>query len=162
MKEWWMELDGRERLLLIGAGSFLALVLVFLLAIEPLYTATAELEERIEKKRVDLAYVQRGAQRIAASGGQRPPRQNNNSSSRPLVVIVDQTARSAQLGNKLNQNQAGADGRSIKVRFEDAPFDAVVPWLASLGTRHSIDVETATIERSGGPGLVDVSLTLKR
>ncbi len=161
MKDWFMELDSRERLLLIGAGSFLALVLVFLLVIEPLYASTSALEERIEKKRVDLAYVQRGAQQIVAlrqSGGNPGPQR----SSRPLVVIVDQTARSAGLGNKLNQNQAGADGSSIKVRFEDAPFDAIVPWLSNLGTRHGIDVESGTIERSGGPGLVDVSLTLKR
>ncbi|MEL7448829.1 MAG: type II secretion system protein M [Pseudomonadota bacterium] len=161
MKDWFMELDARERMLLIGAGSFLALVLVFLLVIEPLYASTASLEESIEAKRVDLAYVQRGAQQIVAMG-QAGRNTRAQPSSRPLVVIVDQTARSAGLGNKLNQNQAGADGSSIKVRFEDAPFDSIVPWLSSLGTRHGIEVESGTIERSGGPGLVDVSLTLKR
>lgn len=157
-----MDLDSRERALLIGAGSFLALVLLFLLAIEPLYAKTAALEERIAAKRSDLAFVQRGAQQIIASGTQLSGNAGSAASSRPLVVIVDQTARSARLGNKLSQNQAGADGNSIKVRFEDAPFDDVMPWLATLGSRHGIEVDTATIERNPGAGLVDVSLTLKR
>ena len=163
MKDWFMELDSRERLLLIGAGSFLALVLVFLLAIEPLYAKTAALEERIKARQADLTYIQRGAQQILASG-QTPSDSGSGSGAgaRPLVVLVDQTARTSQLGDKLSQNQPGADGKSIKVRFDNAPFDAMIPWIATLGSRHNIEVDAANIERNPGPGLVDVSLTLKR
>jgi type II secretory pathway component PulM len=45
--------------------------------------------------------------------------------------------------------------------LEKAPFDALVGWVARLSQQNGVQIESATIDSAGEPGLVDASLVLK-
>ena len=46
------------------------------------------------------------------------------------------------------------------MRLEKAPFDALVGWLARLGQQNGVTVDSAIIEKSGTPGLVNANIVL--
>jgi type II secretory pathway component PulM len=46
------------------------------------------------------------------------------------------------------------------VRLEKAPFDALVGWLARLAQQNGVTVDSAVIEKSGAPGLVNANIVL--
>jgi len=42
------------------------------------------------------------------------------------------------------------------------PFDLMAGWLARLQEQYGVTVLSASVDRSGGPGLVNASLELTR
>lgn len=78
-----------------------------------------------------------------------------------LVVLVDRTARESGLSTALT-GQTPAGQSAIRVRLESAAFDAMLQWLGTLQQAHAVSVESATIDRTAKPGLVDASLVLNR
>ena len=78
-----------------------------------------------------------------------------------LVVVVDQTTRSAGLAMYLKRNQP--DGASsIRLRFENAPFDTLVEWLAELQSKYNVSAISANIDMASDPGRVNCNFTLGR
>ncbi|MGH8257162.1 MAG: type II secretion system protein GspM, partial [Steroidobacteraceae bacterium] len=76
-----------------------------------------------------------------------------------LVVLVDRTARDAGIGKALVGSQPSGDG-GLNVRFEGAPFDAMVAWLSQLGERYGVRADSATIDAAKAAGTVDATLVL--
>lgn len=78
-----------------------------------------------------------------------------------LVVLVDRTTREAGLGPYLRRSQPdGASG--VRLRFENAPFDALLEWLIDAQSRHALHATTASFDPSGEPGRVNANLALSR
>jgi type II secretory pathway component PulM len=74
-------------------------------------------------------------------------------------VVVDRAAREAGLGTALTSSEpSGAGG--LQVRLEKAPFDAIVGWLARLSEQDGIRVDSATMDNSGQPGVVNAGIVL--
>ena len=46
------------------------------------------------------------------------------------------------------------------MRLEKAPFDTLVAWLTRLTQQNGVSVDSATIEKTGGPGLVNAAIVL--
>jgi general secretion pathway protein M len=74
-------------------------------------------------------------------------------------VIVDRSARESGLASALSGSEPGGPG-SLSVRLEKAPFDALVGWLARLAQQNGVSVDSAVIERTGAPGLVNANIVL--
>lgn len=142
----------RERRMVL-AGVGLALVLLIFGVLVPLDRSVAHAQQRLAKKHADLAWMQSVAPEIAASGV--PPASTGES----LLVIVDRSARESGLASSLSGSEPGAPG-SLSVRLEKAPFDALIAWLARLAQQNGVAVDSATIERAGGPGLVNAAIVL--
>jgi general secretion pathway protein M len=154
-RAWLDSLAERERRMVTWGGIAGALFLFFGGLVLPLYAAAGKADERVTRKTEDLAWMRSVAAEIRAAG---PVRAATGES---LVVVVDQTARSAGLGAALRGSQPnGTDG--IRVRMEDAPFDSFVGWLAQLQQQHGLTVESASIDRSATAGAVNVSVNFKR
>ena len=145
-------LSPRERrLLLFGAIAAVA-ILIFGILI-PLDRSVAHAQERLTKKRADLSWMQSVAPQIALL----PPAAAANGES--LLVIVDRSARESGLASALSGSEPGGPG-SLSVRLEKAPFDALVGWLARLAQQNGVSVDSAVIERTGAPGLVNANIVL--
>lgn len=142
----------RERRMVL-AGVGLALVLLMFGVLVPLDRSVAHAQQRLAKKHADLAWMQSVAPEIAASG---PPPASTGES---LLVVVDRSARESGLARSLAGSEPGASG-SLSVRLEKAPFDALIAWLARLAQQNGVAVDSATIERAGGPGLVNAAIVL--
>jgi type II secretory pathway component PulM len=82
-------------------------------------------------------------------------------SNESLVVLIDRTARECGLGASLTGQTPNGDN-GIRVRLEQAEFDKLVVCLGSLQQSHSVNIESANIDRTAKPGFVNASLVLTR
>jgi len=140
-----------RRLLLVGAVAAAA-ILIFGMLI-PLDRSVTHAQQRLAKKRADLSWMQSVAPQVALL----PPAAAVNGES--LLVIVDRSARESGLASALSGSEPGGPG-SLSVRLEKAPFDALVGWLARLAQQNGVSVDSAVIERTGAPGLVNANIVL--
>lgn len=159
MKEWFEQLEPRERLLVMIAGGLTIFALIVALGVRPIMNQSKRGHELVEDKRELLAELSEVATRL---GPQRGDQQANAAgSSQSLVLVVDQSTRSSGLAQHLKRNQP--DGTSsIRLRFENAPFDTLITWLQGLQNQHGISVTSANIDTAASAGRVNCNLTLGR
>lgn len=75
--------------------------------------------------------------------------------------MIDRSTRENGLGTYLKRNQPeGASG--IRLRFEDAPFDALTAWLIGIQASQGLAAVSASFDPSGEPGRVNSNLVLER
>jgi general secretion pathway protein M len=155
VRAWYDRLAGRERRLVLIAGGFVAIALLWLLLVLPLHTITAKRAARVEKKTADLVWMRSMAPQVAAARNSG----STTSSNESLVVLIDRTARQAGLGSSL-RDQSPNGAHSLRLRLESASFDSLVAWLALLQQQHGVAVETANVDVGSAPGLVNASVTV--
>jgi general secretion pathway protein M len=145
--------EREQRMLVIGAVC--AVLLLVFGVIVPLDRSVAREHARIAAKQADLAWMRGVAPELVAAG----PATNAPTSQQSMLVVVDRAAREAGLGSALTSSEpSGAGG--LQVRLEKAPFDAIVAWLARLSEQHGIRVDSATMDNSGQPGVVNAGVVL--
>jgi general secretion pathway protein M len=155
VRAWYESLAERERRLVLVAGVFVAIALLWLLLVLPLHTITAKRAARVEKKTADLVWMRSMAPQVAAARNSGSATYSNES----LVVLIDRTARQAGLGSSL-RDQSPNGQHSLRLRLESASFDSLVAWLALLQQQHGVAVETANVDVGSAPGLVNASVTV--
>lgn len=159
MKAWFEGLEERERLLVAVAGVMVIIAVLVLGIIRPIAGQTSRGHERVADKRELLTELEQVAQRIGPQRGGMTPGNAVNTDS--LVVVVDQTTRNAGLAAYLKRNQP--DGAtSIRLRFENAPFDTIVEWLAELEAEYNLSATSANIDMASDTGRVNCNFTLAR
>lgn len=160
LKDWFNSLKPRERLLVSGGVVLVVLAALYLLALEPFYSAVKERGERVAAKEGDLAWMRSVAGEVRTLNDTVAVRPSGPSDE-SLLVLIDRTARECGLGQALNsQTPAGDNG--VRVRFDDADFDKLMMCLSTLQQTHSLSIEQATIDRTGKPGVVNAGLVLTR
>ena len=153
VRAWYAGLEPRERRVLAGGAAAVAVLLLVGGVLVPLHGAVATAVARSERRRDDLAWMRAHADVIrAGSATLRTP------INEPPLVLIDRSARDAGLASALRGTEPA--GRGIRVRFEGAPFDAMMVWLATLDQRYGITVEAITVDHGAHPGTVDANLTL--
>jgi general secretion pathway protein M len=158
LKDRFNALQPRERVIVI-AGAALVVLMAIYMALAPLYSAVNAQAKRVEQKEDDLAWLRSVAGEVAVLSANAPTRPGPSNES--LVVLIDRAARECGLGSSLTgQTPNGENG--IRVRLEAAEFDKLMVCLGTLQQVHSVDVESATIDRTGKPGLVNANLVLTR
>jgi len=159
VKDWYLGLEPRERRMVAIGAVVVLLALVWGLLVNPVYSAAAAAERRIETKRETLAFLRSAAAELA--GATHLPADRPDLAGQSLVVIIDRSARQAGLGAALTNNQpVGEDG--IRVRLEGASFEAVARWLAALNQASGLAIESASLDRAPEAGRVNASLTLRQ
>jgi type II secretory pathway component PulM len=146
-------LPQRQQQLIIG-GVVLAVVLFIIAVLVPLDHSVTSAQQRLAKKRADLAWMQSVAPELATAPA--PPSDSGES----LLVIIDRSARESGLAGSLTGSEPGLGG-SLSVRLQKAPFDTLVAWLARLAQQNGVVVDSATIDGAGAPGLVNAAVVLR-
>ncbi|MGH8298640.1 MAG: type II secretion system protein GspM [Steroidobacteraceae bacterium] len=149
-----VSLSARDRRTLLIGGVIAAILFVFVVIL-PLDRSVSHLRAQVAGKQSDLVWMRGAAPEIAAAGPAR------NHSGESLIVIVDESARESGLGGSLSGSEPSGRG-NLQVQLEKAPFDTLVGWLARLGQQNGVEIESATINSAGQPGVVNASLVLKR
>ncbi|HEX4872756.1 MAG TPA: type II secretion system protein M [Nevskiaceae bacterium] len=154
--ERYRQLQPRERVLVVVGTSAVLLTLVYLLIWEPLVQAHAARQQALVNARTVAQQLEQAA--VLAQGQRR-----SGGASRSLSVLaaVDQSLKQAAVGKAPSRLQPEGE-REVRVWFEGVSFDALLPWLADLQTRHGVQLTSAEIERQASAGLVDARLTLSR
>lgn len=158
LKDWFYALKPRERLIVAGGGALVLLTAIFV-ALTPLYKGLHDRSERVARKQGDLAWMRSVAGEMQALGANQPV--DSAPAGESLVVLIDRSARECGLGTSLTGQTPNGD-MGIRVRLESAAFDVLVECLGKLQQAHSVSIESATIDRTAKPGLVNASLVLNR
>jgi general secretion pathway protein M len=156
LKQFWSERAPRERAILLVGGVLLALVVIYLVAIEPAWTGIARLEKSLPQQRANAAELETLLAEVKAT------------KARPAVATMSASdARSAleqsltRAGIKASRIVPLSDG-DIQLTFADVPVGRWAPWLAGvereLGARSTAVMITG---RPATPGNVDVELALR-
>lgn len=150
---YFAKLDQRQqRIALVGAVG-LVLLLIFGLVL-PLERTVGAAEQRVERKRDDLAWLRSMAPQLSGLNASGPPPLRES-----LVVVIDRTARQSGLEKALVGSQPSGDG-GLNVRLEKTSFDGLVAWLAQLRQSYGVRVESAVVEPANATGNVNASLVL--
>lgn len=152
-------LQPRERILVLGGGILVLIVAAYVLVLSPLYTAVDKQAKRVAQKEGDLAWMRSVSGEVAVLSANAPSRPGPSNES--MVVLIDRAARECGLGSSLTGQTPNGE-RGIRVRLEAAEFDKLMVCLGTLQQVHSVDVESATIDRTAKPGLVNANLVLTR
>ena len=155
MRAWFANLAGRERRMVVlgGIGTGILLILAIVL---PLNRNIAQARQRVVVKQGDLSFIQSAVPQLASAG----PGGAGVANAENLVVLIDTSARESGLGKSLASTQPTGE-KALRVRFERAPFDGLVAWLARISQNNGVRVESAEIEFAGEAGLVNAGLVLK-
>lgn len=159
LKERFNTLQPRERIIVIGGAILVLVTAIYVLGLAPLYAAVNAQAKRVEQKEGDLAWMRSVAGEVAMLSASAPSRPGPSNES--LVVLIDRAARECGLGAALTGQTPNGE-RGIRVRLEGAEFDKMMVCLGTLQQVHAVDVESATIDRTGKPGLVNANLVLTR
>jgi general secretion pathway protein M len=157
LKTWYQGLKSNERQLVIAAAVLLGVALVYLILLAPLSRAVATREARVERKQQDLVWMRS----VSGPMQQLIATQPGGNAGESLVVVIDRSARQAGIANSLAGQSPNGD-HGIRVRLENAPFDNLVIWLSNLQQQYGIAIESASIDRTGKPGVVSASIVLTR
>lgn len=158
MKEWLANLAPRERRIMVGGAVVLVLLLFYLIIWQPLHTGVAQMRTSVAEQRDTLRWMREAAAEVkslATSGGQG----SAGLGGRSLLAVVDQSARSSNLGPALKRVEPEGQN-SVRVRLEGASFDAMVGWLSGLARSSQVFATSLSIERADANGQVDARVTL--
>ncbi|MFW2403263.1 MAG: type II secretion system protein GspM [Gammaproteobacteria bacterium] len=159
MKEWFEQLEQRERMLVMIAAGFTVFALIVILGVRPIMNQSKRSHELVADKRELLTELNDVAARLGPQRG--GSQASAASSSQSLVLVIDQSTRGSGLAQYLKRNQP--DGTSsIRLRFENAPFDTLITWLQGLQNQHGVSVTSANIDTASAAGRVNCNLTLGR
>jgi general secretion pathway protein M len=145
-------LSERERRTLL-LGAIAAAALLFFGILIPLDRSVSHAQQRLARKQADLAWMQGVAPEIANTAP--PPSANGES----LLVIIDRSARESGLAGSLSGSEPHGP-KALSLRLEKANFDKLVAWLTRLSQQNGVTVDSATIDKAGGPGLVNAAIVL--
>ena len=154
MKDWFLGLQERERLMLLGGAIAALLIVIWTFVLTPLRAESVELREAVTQKQrlwIDLGRVETMRPDAAQA--------ENQTAGQSLVVLVDSTAQSFGLTLR-GSRPDGLDG--INVTFQGVSFDALLNWLIALETTHGVTVESASFNSARERGLVNGQLFLRR
>jgi general secretion pathway protein M len=156
---WWSKLQAREQRMLSVGAVISALLLGWALLWYPLAHARADLQTRVARQRADLAWMRQGlgeAHELHAQGTHgRAERQGKS-----LLALADVSARGAGLAGALKRTEP-TGGKSVRVSFEVADFDALVNWLDALARDYGIQATDFSADKVEGLGLVNARVTLE-
>ncbi len=158
MKRWLDNLAPRERAVLAVGAIAAAVVLVYGLIWYPLAKDVARLRLYVAEQSEAAEWMRGAAREVEAL------RTNSASPAidrRPLLTLVEQTARTAGLGEALNRVEPQGQG-SAGVWLQGAAFDDLVGWLAQIDSEFGVRVESLLVDPQDEPGRVNVRLVVVR
>jgi general secretion pathway protein M len=159
VKEWFANLEARERTIVATGGVVVVLILFWALIWLPLERGRQNLSVNVETWQQSLAELRVLAATLPEDGA--PAAAPVDPDESP-VVVVDRTLRERNLNSAVKRRQPTPNG--IRVEFENVAFDQLVVWLGDLSATHGLSVQAGSLSLANraGPGRVNASLTLER
>ncbi|MDE2234390.1 MAG: type II secretion system protein M [Gammaproteobacteria bacterium] len=156
LRQWFMGLQKRERLILGGGGLILALFILYAGLLNPYISHRHALRVQISQLQSLLAWMRPAADKLETIHGP----QYGNLPGGSLLSAVNNSVTSAGLGNSLQQAQQASDG-SVRAQFSNADFDSLVRWLNTLNKNYGVVAAEVSVTKGSSPGLVNVNLKLQ-
>lgn len=157
MKHYWANLQPRERHTLLGGGVALALILLYVLVLDPYRQELLRLRQSVEAQTTELAWMRQASEEVKRLRGNSPAARSVTGQS--LMSQVDASARSTGLSGAIKEIKP--EGQGVKVRLEQVSFDDMLRWLEQLNSKQGVAVSSLVMERLSEPGRVNASVVLE-
>jgi type II secretory pathway component PulM len=148
-------LSARDRLVIVGAGVGLLLVLYLSLWL-PMQRELSRLRVSVPKEKVELAQMHVQAieiNQLRASG--RVPSVGGN-----LLVNLEQSATANGIRPRIVRMEPEGTG-GARLSLEGVHFNALIGWLSNLQTQGGVRIEKATFEAQAAAGTVNARIVLR-
>lgn len=159
MKAWFQSLAPRERRTVLGGGGVMALVVFYLLVVEPITGAFAERERRVATLTQQVEWMRDAAAEVANLGAGGADL-SADGDTRPPYLAIDSALRGAGLPEPRRLEPVGDSG--ARLEFEAIPFDPLVRIVGRLRSESGLRVTRARIRRLEESGQVSAQLTFER
>ena len=156
MNAWLQRLAPRERALVVSGMVVGALLLLYLLLVEPMWNALEQQREQLRSQTALLEWMETSAREVQQLRG--GTRQVDKSDKAPYLLL-DAAVRKSGLPAPARLEPRGRDGAAAQ--FENVPFDRLVRMLADIERRGELDIVDVSVTRRG-VGTVNASMSLKR
>ena len=153
LEAWFRSLAARDQRM-VALGGAAAVLLLLLGAWLPVERRVSHLEQQVQTRQADLAWLQSIGPQLAALRD-RP----SGASGESLVVLADRVAHETGIARSLS-TQAGGDG-TLSVRLEQVAFDSLLNWAGELVQRHGVRVVSASIDSGASSGMVSAMIVLR-
>ena len=158
MKQWFLSLTQRERILVQAAASVVGMFVLYLLIIEPISSTYEKNKKNVASSMETLEWMRTAAQEVKKLSGGRAI--NEGSKGKQFILsMVDRSAKSAGLASVMKRVQPESD-TGVRVWSENAPFDELIKWLSIIESKHGLSVNEINIEKTESTGLVNVRVFL--
>lgn len=159
MKAWLNSLEQGERRMVIAGAALLLVMLIYVMAWEPLVNKVDALRTSTAEQQSLLNWMKQAAQEVKQLRGS-SSQPSKPVSGQSLLSVVDSTAKAARLGKSLKRVQPDGE-QKVRVWLEEANFDDVVRWLTTLETRQGVRVVSSVFQAKEVAGRVDVRLVFE-
>lgn len=160
IKQYWQQLNSRERIMLGVAGVVIGIMFLYLVILEPIMNDAKRLEAQLAEQQKLLSWMEDAASEaksLSRSGGKKIKVGNGGQS---LLGVIDRTAKAGQLGDSMKRVEPDGSNR-VRVWLEQASFDDTMRWLEKLQKDYSMDIDSVVIDKEEAPGRVNVRLVFK-
>ena len=156
MNAWLLRMNPRERTIVICGMALGAMVLVYLLVVEPLWGKLAEQRAQLRSQAALLEWMQTSAAEVRQLRG--AVSQASETDKAPYLLL-DAAVRKSGLPAPVRLEPRGRDGAAAQ--FENVPFDRLIRMLAEIERRGELDIVDVSVTRREAAA-VNASLSLKR
>lgn len=160
MKEWFLGLNQRERLIVGVGGAVFVVMMAYLMIWEPIMDGARQTQEKVVSQEKLLAWMQQSAAEVkrlrggaTSSGGQLIPGQS-------LLSLIDSTAKSAGLGNQVKRVKPEGSNK-VRIWLDAVAFDKMVTWLEKLIQTYGVQVNSTVIDKANANGTVNANIELQ-
>jgi len=153
MKQWFLRLNQREQLSVLGLALALSLYVLFVLVWAPL----AARHEQVQLRNAATAEALQRVDAMVSEVLQLREEGAGAGSRRNLSALVNQTT--SEVGLALNRVQPSSRG-DLQVRLEGVDFARLARWLYLLEYREGLVLEEVSIAQAGSAARVNASIRL--
>lgn len=159
-RDWFNNLQSRERLLLIGGVVALAILIIYLWVLEPLSRDVRDLRARSDGAEAQLSWMRNASAEVRSlkSSGSRNTKVDTRTS---LITAVEKSTTQAAIRGSVKRMEPRGNNK-ISVELEGVGFDQLMSWLGTLESRYGAKAVQVNSTRSNLPGRVDARLILER
>lgn len=159
VRDWLNKLETRERQMVIGAGIFVLISLLYLIIWDPIFSAYDKQSQLLESQQQTLGWMIETGTEIQSlqSGGRISANRFNNQS---ISSLAERSAQSMGVKQQITKLETAKNG--VKVELEAADFDRLILWISDMEQKYGIQASSIQIEKQDKPGAVEARVTLER
>ncbi|MDF1826910.1 MAG: type II secretion system protein GspM [Legionellaceae bacterium] len=149
----WLQLNHRERLLLLWGAVCLGLYLAYA-AYASLDKAVIAGTQRLSEKKETLAWIKQAETQLSSKHTGTTVLEKSKA-----LAVLSRQLKASSLGGFAYQLEQLSD-TELQISFEDVPYQACLAWLALMSKKYKITVKTFNMDRTDTPGLVKWTVIL--
>lgn len=155
MKQWWLNLNLREKQTVAFGGIALIAALLYLIIWSPLTSSVSTFRDQIKHNQNLLDWMKTADIKIQAAekSGQNP----HIISTGSHLTVVQNDLKKSPIANNITQ-LVQADNDSVKLTFQRVDFDLLLTWLTTLWQQQGLIVTQMTVKPGDAPGMVSAEL----